>query len=207
MQAMGTKPVSEYITADGLFAIDIALWARGATRIAVEVDGPSHFAVNDLEHVTGQTLARRHALERLGWVVVSVPLPLWVQLRGHAEKEEWLREQLLLATRSGTAAVSAAQRAGHGRPQSAQQAQRRVCHAEQQGVKFNTSPCAFEQRQPVSTRAAWHLPEVPDMPFPAVHNPAQSPACSPLLCPRFSFARPTSSRLKQPVDTFKYSTI
>lgn len=107
MQALGTKPVSEYVTADGLFAIDIALWARGSTRIAVEVDGPSHFAVNDMRHVTGQTVARRNALARLGWMVISVPLAVWLQLPARAAKEDWLRRQLLQATRSGAAATSA----------------------------------------------------------------------------------------------------
>ena len=115
MQAMGTKPVSEYITADGLFAIDIALWARGATRIAVEVDGPSHFAVNDLRHVTGQTRVRHHALSRLGWVVVSVPLATWLQMPDRAAKESWLRRQLFHATRAGGAAASAQRRTGSTR--------------------------------------------------------------------------------------------
>ena len=110
---MGTKPVNEYVTADGLFAIDIALWARGATRIAVEVDGPSHFAVNDMHHITGKTKARRKALSRLGWVVLSVPVAVWLQLKDRTSKERWLRDQLLQATRSGAASLSAGQHAQH----------------------------------------------------------------------------------------------
>ena len=119
---MGTKPVNEYVTADGLFAIDIALWARGETRIAVEVDGPSHFAVNDLRHVTGQTQARHQALTRLGWVVISVPLAIWMQMPDRAAKEDWLRRQLLQATRSGAAAASAGRRSAPPPPQRAQRA-------------------------------------------------------------------------------------
>jgi hypothetical protein len=45
LQDMGAAPQSEHLTEDGLFSIDVALLARdGLCKVAVEVDGPTHFS-------------------------------------------------------------------------------------------------------------------------------------------------------------------
>ncbi|GIL62383.1 hypothetical protein Vafri_16604, partial [Volvox africanus] len=73
-------------------------------RIAVEVDGPSHFTANTLQPLS-PTIYRRRCLENRGWVVVSVPYWLWNQCRtatgggstssGMAEQEEALLLRLM----------------------------------------------------------------------------------------------------------------
>ncbi|GLI71259.1 hypothetical protein VaNZ11_016365 [Volvox africanus] len=73
-------------------------------RIAVEVDGPSHFTANTRQPLS-PTLYRRRCLEDRGWVVVSVPYWRWNQCRtatsdgatssGPAGQEEALLLQLM----------------------------------------------------------------------------------------------------------------
>lgn len=96
--------MQEYLTDDGFYSIDIALFVRGGTRIAIEVDGPSHFAVNDTEHVLGDTVARRRALVACGWVVISVPVYVWRKLNTRADQAAWLQRMLVGAMRGGRSA-------------------------------------------------------------------------------------------------------
>ena len=42
-----------------------------AKRVAIEVDGPYHFALNS-NHLTGSTALKHRLLKALGWEVVSV---------------------------------------------------------------------------------------------------------------------------------------
>lgn len=119
MQDMGTKPVQEYITADGLYAVDIALFVRGGTSVAIEVDGPSHFAKNDEEHVLGDTVARRRTLVACGWVVISVPFYVWQRLSTINARRAWLQRMLVGAVKTagqGPGAASAAAAAAGGMP-------------------------------------------------------------------------------------------
>jgi hypothetical protein len=44
----------------------------GGVRVAVEADGPTHFAANDASRRLGPTVARDWLLARLGWRVASV---------------------------------------------------------------------------------------------------------------------------------------
>ena len=63
-------------------------WA--GERIAVEADGPSHFAANTLAP-GGAMLARRRLLAARGWAVISAPFYVWEELNG-AERGAWLMQ-------------------------------------------------------------------------------------------------------------------
>ena len=76
-------------------------------RIAIEVDGPSHFAGGAQgRYPTGATLLKRRQLEHLGWRLVSVPHWEWDALR-HANRSTQHRQQFeYLGSCLGFAAVS-----------------------------------------------------------------------------------------------------
>jgi len=64
--------------------------AQPATKRAVEVDGPSHFAKNPTSRTyveNGPTRFKSRLLGRLGWDVVRVPFFEWARLETEAEKE------------------------------------------------------------------------------------------------------------------------
>jgi len=63
-----------------------------ARPVAVEVDGPSHFARNDASVALGQTRLKHRQLRALGFAVVSVPVADWEYLETSEEKVEYLRE-------------------------------------------------------------------------------------------------------------------
>ncbi len=67
LRRLGIPHELECITADGLFSIDLAIMDR---RIALEFDGPLHFARNTLEPL-GHTRLRDRRLSAMGWHVVS----------------------------------------------------------------------------------------------------------------------------------------
>ena len=56
---------------------------RAGERIALEADGPSHFAANTLAP-GGAMLARNRLLAARGWEVISVPKYVWVELNDDA---------------------------------------------------------------------------------------------------------------------------
>ncbi len=57
----------EWNTPDGCFSVDIFLVYRGL-RVAIEVDGPFHFSVNDPERPLGSMLLRHRRVARGdGW--------------------------------------------------------------------------------------------------------------------------------------------
>jgi hypothetical protein len=66
----------EYVTADGFFSIDIAI---AASKIAIEIDGPSHFTANTLEPL-GHTRFRDRLLSAMGWRVIAIPYFEWGKL-------------------------------------------------------------------------------------------------------------------------------
>ena len=59
-------------------------------RIALEVDGPSHFAANTLAP-GGAMLARHRLLAARGWAVISVPYYVWERL-SEAGRNAWLMQ-------------------------------------------------------------------------------------------------------------------
>ena len=77
LRRLGVSHELEYITADGLFSIDLAVVDR---RIAIEFDGPSHFARNTKEPL-GHTRLRDRLLSAMGWQVVSIPFFDWDRLQ------------------------------------------------------------------------------------------------------------------------------
>ena len=59
------------------YSLDLAL---PSSRVAVEVDGPSHFLLPDSRGVrkpNGPTLLKRRLLAAAGWRVISVPFYEW----------------------------------------------------------------------------------------------------------------------------------
>ena len=59
------------------YSLDLAL---PSSRVAVEVDGPSHFLLPDgrgLRRPNGSTLLKRRLLAAAGWRVISVPFYEW----------------------------------------------------------------------------------------------------------------------------------
>jgi len=71
--------------------IDIAI--EGVTRVAVEVDGPTHFLQDGRRD--GSTLLRNRMLAAHGWRVVVVDYRVWQhQLTTEAQREQYLRRLL-----------------------------------------------------------------------------------------------------------------
>ena len=63
---MGVPHEIERLAADGCFSVDIALRGR---KVAIEVDGPSHFLANIMDQRIGADRLRTEYLERKGWKV------------------------------------------------------------------------------------------------------------------------------------------
>ncbi len=80
----------EYITADGLFSINLAVVDR---RIALEFDGPSHFTRNTLEPL-GHTRLRNQLLSAMGWYVVSIPFFEWERLHRPEQMDAYVQQRL-----------------------------------------------------------------------------------------------------------------
>ncbi|KAG1679153.1 hypothetical protein FOA52_000508 [Chlamydomonas sp. UWO 241] len=68
---------SEHLTDDKLFSVDIAVQLPCGQKLAVEVDGPTHFLSNVPTVPNGATRLRNRLLEARGWRVVSVPAKEW----------------------------------------------------------------------------------------------------------------------------------
>ena len=75
----------EYITADGLFSIDLAIVHR-RTALEPEFDGPSHFTRNTLEPL-GHTRLRDRLLSAMGWQVASMPFFEWDKLHQPGQRD------------------------------------------------------------------------------------------------------------------------
>ncbi|KAL8228352.1 hypothetical protein R6Q57_015936 [Mikania cordata] len=78
----------EYVV-DG-YTLDAALVHL---KVALEIDGPSHFSRN-LGNPLGHTVLKRRYLEAAGWKLVSVPHQKWEELIGSHEQLDYLREIL-----------------------------------------------------------------------------------------------------------------
>lgn len=71
------------------YPVDAAL---PAYKLAIEADGPTHYATNTLRPL-GHTLLKRRLLKQLGWVVVNIPLFEWVDISaggGESDRHAYL---------------------------------------------------------------------------------------------------------------------
>ncbi|KAG1660825.1 hypothetical protein FOA52_010250 [Chlamydomonas sp. UWO 241] len=90
---------SEQATDDGLFIIDIAVQLPDGSKLAVEVDGPSHFLSSPLGRLNEATLLCNRMLKARGWVV-SVPVMTgWVP---HATQGQQTARDYLLSLGVGS---------------------------------------------------------------------------------------------------------
>ena len=78
-------------TSAGGYAIDISL---PALRIAIEADGPTHLARNDVTRMLGGTMMKHRHLRSMGWSVVSITFVRWDEC-DTAEKRKRLLEQAI----------------------------------------------------------------------------------------------------------------
>ena len=63
-------------------------------RIAIEIDGPTHFARNVLRPLGATVLKQRH-LEAMGWALLSVRNEVWDNPIGQKVQLQELRELML----------------------------------------------------------------------------------------------------------------
>ena len=90
--------VGERLTDDGLFSMDIGVELASGEKLAIEVDGPSHF----LQHsspaqLDGATRLRNRLLQARGWRVVSVPVVQgWAEVahQGSTVQQAYLQQLL-----------------------------------------------------------------------------------------------------------------
>jgi hypothetical protein len=76
-----------------LFSVDIAATTTSGVKVAIEVDGSSHFMQPD-NSLEGGTMFRNRALAVRGYVVISIPYWEWRQLRGADQKQQYLLAKL-----------------------------------------------------------------------------------------------------------------
>lgn len=62
-------------------------------KVALEIDGPTHFARNTGSPL-GHTMLKRRYLAAAGWNVISLSLEDWEELRGESEQMQFLRTLL-----------------------------------------------------------------------------------------------------------------
>ena len=87
LRRLGEAVEEEHITADG-HSLDYALVDE---RIAIEVDGPSHFVAHGDgagSRELGKTVLKRRQLGALGWRLVAVPFFEWTDLNSSDKTHE-----------------------------------------------------------------------------------------------------------------------
>eukprot|EP00899_Mesostigma_viride_P016492 jgi/Mesvir1/24844/Mv22081-RA.2 len=89
LRGMGIAHKNEVPFFHGLSYVDILVDGK----VAVEVDGPSHF-YQDSGAITAVTLFKRRLLEKGGFRVVAIPYFDWDRLKGRLEQENYLRHKL-----------------------------------------------------------------------------------------------------------------
>ncbi|KAL4518210.1 hypothetical protein Ndes2437A_g04507 [Nannochloris sp. 'desiccata'] len=72
-------------------SIDVAVQK---IKLAVEVDGFSHFARNRPNQAVGNSLWKKRFLEANGWLAVNINVKDWYNKRGAGEKREFLKEAI-----------------------------------------------------------------------------------------------------------------
>lgn len=92
---LGVPFAEEYSPRANFFGIDIAIHGENGVKLAVEVDGPQHFASNPPHSPLASTHLRNSLLEKHGWQVISIPFNVWAKLEGLQEQQEYLKEHVL----------------------------------------------------------------------------------------------------------------
>lgn len=100
-------PVMEQLTDDGDASIDIGAVTASGARLAIEVDGPSHF-LQPGNRLDGPTQARNRMLGALGYTVVSLPHFEWEPLQTKKQKQQYLLGKIRAAEQAAAAAGAAA---------------------------------------------------------------------------------------------------
>ncbi|KAI3932847.1 hypothetical protein MKX01_031829 [Papaver californicum] len=86
--SMGLEWVREH-SVDG-YSLDAALVDK---KLALEIDGPTHFSRN-LGNPLGHTMLKRRYVSAAGWKLVSLSHQEWEELQGEFEQLDYLREIL-----------------------------------------------------------------------------------------------------------------
>ena len=76
LSSLGLTPLLECPAHQGLLSVDVLLCLKSGERVALEVDGPAHFAANVQSHVLGPTAAKARCLQ-VGRGVGGGRLPAW----------------------------------------------------------------------------------------------------------------------------------
>eukprot|EP00899_Mesostigma_viride_P016486 jgi/Mesvir1/24839/Mv22077-RA.1 len=109
LQGMGIAHKNEVPFFHGLSYVDILVGGK----VAVEVDGPSHF-YQDSGAITAVTLFKRRLLEKGGFRVVDIPYFDWDRLKGRLEQENYLHHKLRGVSQASMCAVFLACQWLHG---------------------------------------------------------------------------------------------
>ena len=92
LRALGADVREEFRCEASGYSID-ALVEFDGKRVALEVDGPSHF-VGRSQQPTGATLLKQRQLRHLDWQLASVPYWEWDQQRQRDGRKQYLRARL-----------------------------------------------------------------------------------------------------------------
>jgi hypothetical protein len=95
LNSLGVEHHIEFLTANDLFSVDIAIVDGGDKKIAVEVDGPYHFPVNSRTPL-GHTMIRRRLLRASGWTVIPVPWFDWFAIETSEQRANYLAKKLAM---------------------------------------------------------------------------------------------------------------
>lgn len=70
-----------------------AQYTHVARRVAIEADGPEHFAAN-CNHPLGRTALKHRQLKAMGWDVISIPYYEWAKLKTGDCHVQYLKEKM-----------------------------------------------------------------------------------------------------------------
>ncbi|XP_024533092.1 RAP domain-containing protein, chloroplastic-like [Selaginella moellendorffii] len=82
----GRQWIPEYVDAD--YSLDFAM--KGG-KVAIEVNGPSHFARNTGD-LLGHTVLKHRLLEAAGWKIISASYAEWENLQGESEHVDFIQK-------------------------------------------------------------------------------------------------------------------
>lgn len=86
--SMGQNWVAEYTAAD--YSLDLALPEE---KMAIEIDGPSHF-IRNTGSPLGHTILKKRLMSCAGWRLFSISYKTWEELDGETEQMNFLKELL-----------------------------------------------------------------------------------------------------------------